>query len=83
MTQNLYTPNSSFIPDVVLVKATTDDYFKRVWFTWRGTEQWLKMLLQQDGFWLIVDTDYTEEFEQYLDEHLEDHDSLESMFEEV
>jgi hypothetical protein len=54
-----------------------------VWFTWRGTEQWLKMLLQQDGFWLIVDTDYTEEFEQYLDEHLENHDSLESMFEEV
>jgi hypothetical protein len=76
---------SNFIPDVVLTKTENDFPIKRVSFTWRGTSQWLEMSKDNaynDGYWLITDTDYTEDFEAWLDENLEDYDSLESMFDE-
>jgi hypothetical protein len=38
------------------------------------------MEIQDDGHYLITDTNYTEEFESWLDENLENYDSLESMF---
>ncbi len=75
--------NNSFIPFVVVTKVKTDMYTKRVWFTWRGAEQWLQMEIQGDGHWLVVGAVYTSEFDEYLDENLENYDSLESMFENV
>jgi hypothetical protein len=38
------------------------------------------MTTADDGFWLITRTEYTENFEEWLDEELDGYDSLESMF---
>lgn len=75
-------PNG-WIPDVQLVKVQGDYTERFVWFLWRGTEQWLKMSKDNeygDNFWLVVDTNYTETFDEWLDENLSGYDSLESMF---
>jgi hypothetical protein len=81
MTYDIYaTPNNAFIPDVVLHKFEDVNAERFVSFEWRGADQWLKMEIQDDGHYLITDTNYTEEFESWLDENLENYDSLESMF---
>jgi hypothetical protein len=76
-------PNG-FIPDVKLVKIEGDDRTRAVWFLWRGAEQWLEMSKDNyygDNSWLVTETSYTKDFEEFLDEELEGYDSLESMFE--
>lgn len=76
-------PNG-FIPDVKLVKIEGDERTRGVWFLWRGAEQWLEMSKDNyygDNSWLVTETSYTKDFENFLDEELEGYDSLESMFE--
>jgi hypothetical protein len=34
----------------------------------------------EDGYWLITETTYTDEFQEWLDEYLDEYDSLEYMF---
>ena len=74
-----------FIPDVEIIKIEgswlgDEGAIREIWFTWRGTQQFAKMLVDEDGYWIIDDTKYTGEFEEWLDENLENYDSLESMF---
>lgn len=71
---------TGWIPDVKMTKVEGDRTERRVWFLWRGKPQWLEMTTQYDGFWLISDTKYTDEFQEWLDENLDGYDSLESMF---
>lgn len=74
---------NGYIPDVQLLKVTGNDRDRGVYFLWRGKEQWLAMSKDnayEDGFWCVVKTDYTEEFDEWLDENLGGYDSLESMF---
>ena len=71
---------TGWIPDVKMTKVEGDRTERRVWFLWQGKPQWLEMSTQYDGFWLVSDTKYTEDFEEWLDENLDDYDSLESMF---
>jgi hypothetical protein len=33
-----------------------------------------------EGYWLITDTKYTSDFEEWLDDNLDQYDSLEFMF---
>jgi hypothetical protein len=75
--------NNGFIPDVKLVKVEGDYTERFVWFLWRETEQWLKMSKDNsygDNFWLVVETTYTDKFQEFLDEELSGYDSLETMF---
>ena len=75
--------DNQFIPDVELLSISGDDRDMDVIFLWRGTEQWLAMSKDNqygDNFWLITKTQYTSEFEQFLDEELGGYDSLENMF---
>ena len=75
--------DNEFIPDVKVVKVQGDYTERYVIFMWRGTEQWLKMSKDNeyhDNCWLVVETKYTDEFEEWLDKNLEGYDSLESMF---
>lgn len=84
-TEQEHNMSNSFIPDVVLTKTENISITKRVWFTWRGKAQWLEMSKDNaynDGYWLITATEYSEDFEAWLDENLDDYDSLESMFDE-
>lgn len=85
MTYDIYaTPNNAFIPDVeVKIVDEYDEGKKSIWFFWRGVKQWVEMTIQDDGFYLITDSEYTDEFQSWLDKNLENHDSLESMFEGV
>jgi hypothetical protein len=85
MTYDIYSvPNNAFIPDVeVKIVDEYDEGKKNIWFFWRGKQQWVEMTIQDDGFYLITDNEYTDEFQSWLDENLENHDSLESMFEGV
>jgi hypothetical protein len=74
---------NEYIPDIKLIKIEGNDIERSVWFTWRETEQWLKLSRENeygDFSWLVVDTDYTDDFDEWLDEELEGYDSLESMF---
>jgi len=71
---------TGWIHDVKLVKVEGDRTERRVWFLWRGEPQWLEMTTADDGFWLIYNTKYTDEFQDWLDEELGGYDSLESMF---
>jgi hypothetical protein len=74
---------NEFIPDVKLVKVEGNYTERSVWFLWRGTEQWLKMSKDNeygDNFWLVVDTNYTNDFQEFLYEELGGYDSLETMF---
>jgi hypothetical protein len=83
MTYDIYaTPNNAFIPDVEIksVEDYADNQKRSVAFLWQGTKQWLELTIQDDGFYLITDTEYTDEFESWLDENLENYDSLESLF---
>lgn len=84
MEYNLYKDSTNdFIPDVELVRVEGDSITRRVWFLWRGTEQWLEMSKDNefgDNEWLVVNTNYTNEFDEWLDENLENYDSLEFMF---
>jgi hypothetical protein len=86
MKYDLYAPERNFtaIPDLELVKISGDDRDRSVHFLWRGTKQWLAMSKDNhygDNEWLVVKTDYTEDFENFLDEELGGYDSLESTFE--
>jgi len=86
ITNHTFYPNgeNEFIPDVELISVSGDDRDMSVHFLWRGTKQWLAMSKDNhygDGYWLVVKTDYSEEFEEWLDEELSGYDSLESMFE--
>ena len=82
MTHDFYKDENEtgWIPDVKMTKVEGDRTERRVWFLWRGKAQWLEMTTADDGFWLITNTEYTEDFEEWLDENLDDYDSLESMF---
>lgn len=76
-------PDTYFIPDVQLAKVEGNWRDRYVWFSWRGTEQALKMSRindYDDLAWLIVDTNYTDDFTNWLDENLDEYDSLEAMF---
>lgn len=78
--------DNGFIPDVQLVKVEGDSVDMAVSFTWRGSSQWLKMSKDNeydDTFWLVVETKYTKDFSEWLDENLSGYDSLEGMFGEV
>ena len=86
MKYDLYSPdlNLSPIPDLKLVMVAGDDRDRSVHFLWRGEAQWLAMSKDnqyEDNCWLVVNTDYTDEFQEYLDEELSGYDSLESTFE--
>ena len=74
----------SYIEDLKLTKVENDwmDGVRRVWFTWRGQDQWLEMTREEDGYWLISETEYTDEFDELIssDGFLDDYDSLESTF---
>jgi hypothetical protein len=85
MTYDIYAvENNAFIPDVeVKIVDEYDEGKKSIWFFWRGKQQWVEMTIQDDGFYLITDNEYTDEFQSWLDENLENYDSLESMFEGV
>jgi hypothetical protein len=72
--------DNGWIPDVKLTKVEGDRTERRVWFLWRGTPQWLEMTTETDGYWLVINTEYTDEFQEWLDEELDGYDSLESMF---
>ena len=86
MTYDIYaTPNNAFIPDVEIksVEDYADNQKRSVAFLWRGTKQWLELSKDNsynDGNWLITDTEYTPDFQEWLDENLENYDSLESLF---
>lgn len=71
------------IPDLVPTRIEGDwlgsNIGRSVWFKWRGTEQYCFMEVQ-DGYWLITETKYTDEFEEWLEDHLDEYDSLEYMF---
>jgi hypothetical protein len=74
---------NSFIPDIELVKVSGNFTDRSVWFLWRKAEQFVFMTKDNeydDSFWLITDTEYTKDFQDFLDEKLEDYDSLEAMF---
>jgi len=86
MEYDLYSPERNFsaIPDLKLVKVSGDDRDRSVHFLWRGEAQWLAMSKDNpydDNCWLVVKTDYTDEFQEFLDEELGGYDSLESTFE--
>jgi len=85
MKYNLYANESNdFIPNVELVKVLGDSRDISIHFLWNGSKQWLAMSKDNyynDNSWLVTETDYTEEFGTWLDENLENYDSLESMFE--
>ena len=86
MKYDLYAPehNLSPVPDLQLVKVSGDDRDRGVHFLWRGTKQWLAMSKDNyygDNEWLVVKTDYTDDFQDFLDEELGGYDSLESTFE--
>jgi hypothetical protein len=86
MEYDLYAPERNFsaIPDLKLVKISGDDRDRSVHFLWRGEAQWLAMSKDNhydDNCWLVVKTDYTDEFQEWLDEELGGYDSLESTFE--
>ena len=86
MKYDLYSPdlNLSPIPDLKLVKVSGDDRDRSVHFLWRGEAQWLAMSKDNyygDNCWLVVKTDYTPEFQEFLDDELGGYDSLESTFE--
>jgi hypothetical protein len=85
ITNHTFYPNgeSAFIPDVELVSVSGDDRDMRVHFLWRGTKQWLAMSKDNeymDNSWLVTETDYTEDFEEFLEDELSSYDSLEVMF---
>jgi hypothetical protein len=71
------------IPDLVLTRIEGDwlgsNIGRSVWFKWRGTKQSCFMAVE-DGYWLITETTYTDEFQEWLDEYLDEYDSLEYMF---
>ena len=85
ITKHTFYPNgeNGFIPDVRLVSVSGDDRDMGVHFLWAGTRQWLAMSKDNpygDNQWLVVKTDYTPEFQEWLDEELSGYDSLETMF---
>lgn len=79
-------PQYDFIPDVEITKiegswlSGDEGAWRKIWFTWRGAEQLAKMVVDEDGYWIIDYTKYTDEFDEWLDENLDNYDSLESMF---
>jgi len=85
ITNHTFYPNgeNGFIPDVELISVVGDDRDMGVHFLWRGTKQWLAMSKDNyynDNYWLVTETDYTEDFQEWLDEELSGYDSLETMF---
>ena len=85
ITNHTFYPNgeNANIPDVELVSVLGDDRDMSAHFLWRGTKQWLAMSKDNyynDNSWLVVETDYSEEFQEWLDEELSGYDSLETMF---
>ena len=86
MKYDLYAPERNFsaVPNLELVKVSGDDRDRSVYFLWQGTKQWLAMSKDNylgDNCWLVVKTDYTEDFADFLDAELGGYDSLESTFE--
>ena len=86
MRYDIYAPERNFtaVPDLQLVEVSGDDRDRSVHFLWQGKKQWLAMSRDNsygDNCWLVIKTDYTEYFEEFLDEELGGYDSLESTFE--
>jgi hypothetical protein len=82
-THDFYTESNGYIPDVKLTKIAGDERDVSAYFTWRDKPQWLAMSKDNhygDNCWLVVKTDYTEDFQEWLDEELGGYDSLETMF---
>jgi hypothetical protein len=74
---------NNFIPGIELVKVSGNFIDKSVWFLWQGTEQFAFMSKDNeygDFHWLIKDTEYTDKFQEFLDDELGGYDSLETMF---
>lgn len=68
------------LPDIKLGKIIAVDEQMSVWFSWRDTPQWCYMEKENDGHFLIWQTNYTDAFQDWLDENLHDYDSLEATF---
>ena len=84
MRYNLYKTTNNYVPDLELVKVEGTAIERDVWFLWRGTKQNLRMSRDNeygDWEWMITHTEYTDEFDIWLDENLDLYDSLESTFE--
>ena len=67
-------------PDIKLGKIVAENEQMAVWFSWRDAPQWCYMEKETDGHFLIWQTNYTDAFQDWLDENLHDYDSLEATF---
>lgn len=67
-------------PDIKLGKIIADTDRMSVWFSWRDAPQWCYMEKETDGHFLIWQTNYTDTFQDWLDENLHEYDSLEATF---
>lgn len=76
----LFSNKKTQFPGIELSKIVAEDEQMAVWFSWRGKPQWCYMELEDDGHFLIWQTNYTERFQLWLDENLCDYDSLEATF---
>ena len=77
---------NNFLPDIELVKVSGDFTDRSIWFLWRGTEQFAFMTTDSnygDYWWIITRTEYTDEFQEFLDNELDGYDSLETMFDSL
>jgi len=67
-------------PDIKINKILAENKQMAFWFSWRDAPQWCYMELEDDGHFLIWQTNYTDAFQDWLDENLHDYDSLEATF---
>lgn len=69
------------VPEIKITKIENLDRITRsVWFEWRGVPQFAQMTWETNGGWIIVSTNYTAEFGEWLDKNINDYDSLETLF---
>ena len=74
---------NGFIPGIELVKVSGNFTDRSIWFLWQGTEQFAFMSKDNeygDFQWFITRTEYTDEFQEFLDDELDVFNSLETMF---
>lgn len=69
------------VPNITITRTESENPIsKSVWFEWQGVPQFAQLTWETNGGWLIVSTNYTAEFDEWLDENLDDYDSLETLF---
>jgi len=77
---------NNFLPGIELVKVSGNFEDRSIWFIWQGIEQFAFMTKDNeygDYQWLITRTEYTDEFQEFLDNELDGYDSLETMFDSL